>query len=350
MRSTVLAAILLAALSLPSAAPAQQAADSLKPKKPTRLFRDTLPFTIKLTADFKLTFKDRDTTKVEWVPAVLEWSGTDSAGSIPVEITTRGHFRLKPGTCGFPGLKIRFNKEKRQNTLWEGQSTIKLGTHCRSGNARYNQIPIQEVLTYRIYNMITDSSFRVRQVKATYVDTGDNNKTVEAPAFFLEDDDDLAARMGMKAMEMQGASFSDLAPELAARMSVFLYMIGNTDWSLPYLHNIRLFDKMGVMLAVPYDFDWSGLVDAPYAMPDARLNIRSVRDRLWRGPCLPTDVIQAALQPYREKKDALYQLYTGAQGLDPKLLKSSTEYFDEFYKTINDPKEVEREMRKVCSR
>jgi hypothetical protein len=182
------------------------------------------------------------------------------------------------------------------------------------------------------------------------VDTGDANKTVEAPAFFLEDDDDLAARMGMKAMEMQGASFSDLAPELAARMSVFLYMIGNTDWSLPYLHNIRLFDRMGVMVAVPYDFDWSGMVDAPYAMPDARLAIRSVRDRLWRGPCLPTEVIQAALKPYDEKKAAIYQLYTGAQGLDPKLLKSSTEYLDEFYKIIGNPKEVEREMRQVCSR
>lgn len=349
MRSTVLAALLLAAVSLPAVATAQAAPDSLKPKKATRLFRDTTTITIKLTADFKQTFRDRDTTKVDWNAATLEWAGADS-GSMPVEITTRGHFRLKAGTCGFPGLKVRFDKEKRKNTLWEGQSTIKLGAHCRSGNSRYMQIPIQEVLAYRVYNIITDSSFRVRSAKATYVDTGDNSKIVEAPAFFLEDDDDLAARMGMKAMEMQGASFSDLTPALAAQMSVFLYMIGNTDWSLPYLHNIRLFDRMGNLVAVPYDFDWSGMVDAPYAMPDPRLAIRSIRERLWRGPCLPTDAIQSALAPYREKKDAIYQLYTTTQVLDPKLMKSSTEYLDEFYKTIGNPKEVEREMRSVCSR
>ena len=65
--------------------------------------------------------------------------------------------------------------------------------------------------------------------------------------------------------------------------SVFMYMVGNTDWSLPYLHNIRVFQNFTSYIAVPYDFDWSGIVDAPYAVPDYRLNIKSVRDRIWRG-------------------------------------------------------------------
>lgn len=349
MLSTVFAALLPACVLLPAVAPAQDVTASLEPTKATRLFRDTAAFRIKLTADLKRAFRDRDTIKQDWVPGILDWDGADS-GSIPVEITTRGHFRLKPVNCGFPGLKVRFPREQAQDTLWEGHGTIDLGTHCRSGSARYMQIPLQEALVYRVYNMITDSSFRVRPVKATYVDTGDDNKTVDAPAFFIEDDDDLAARTGMKSIERQGVRFLDLAPEQAAQISIFLYLIGNTDWSLPYLHNVQLFDMRGSLVAVPYDFDWAGIVDAPYAVPDFRLKIRSVRDRLWRGPCLSNEAIQDALQRYRERKEAIYALYTTAQGLDPKLVKSSLEYLDAFYKTINSPKDVEREMRSVCSR
>jgi hypothetical protein len=61
-------------------------------------------------------------------------------------------------------------------------------------------------------------------------------------------------------------------------------------------------------------------------------------------------VIQGALQRYRERKEVIYALYTTAQGLDPKLVKSSLEYLDAFYRIISSPKDVEREMRSVCSR
>jgi hypothetical protein len=323
--------------------------DSLKPKKPTRLFREEKPFAITLTADFKRTFRDRDTTKEEWVPAALKWVAESDTGTIPVEITTRGHFRLKAGTCSFPGLKVRFPKDKRKDTLWEGQGTIKLGAHCKSGNARYGQIPLQEILTYRTYNLLTDSSFRVRQVRATYIDTGDANKTTEEHAFFLEDDDDLAARMGMKPFEGLGATFSDVSQDEAALMSVFMYMVGNTDWSLPYLHNIRVFQNFTSYIAVPYDFDWSGIVDAPYAVPDYRLNIKSVRDRVWRGPCFQMDMLQKTFALYQARKDAIYNLWRTFPNLDPKLSKWAIEYFDSFYKTIGDPRMADREMRRPCT-
>jgi hypothetical protein len=344
IRVLALAATLAA---LPALVQAQQ--DSLKPKKPTRLFREETPFAITLTSDFKKTFRDRDTTKEEWVAGTLRWVMAQDSGSIPVEITTRGHFRLKTGTCSFPGLKVRFPKDKRQETIWEGQSTIKLGAHCRSGNERYGQIPLQEILTYRTYNLLTDSSFRVRQVRATYVDSVDANKTVEAHAFFLEDDDDVAARLGMMPLKSQGVTFADLAPAASTLMSSFMYMIGNTDWSLPYLHNVRVYQTTTDVLAIPYDFDWSGIVDAPYAVPDARLGIRSVRDRVWRGPCFPVEELQPTLAKFQAKKDAIYDLWRTFPGLDPKLLKSTLEYLDSFYKDLANPRTIDRELRRPCS-
>ncbi|MBS1240650.1 MAG: hypothetical protein H6R40_77 [Gemmatimonadetes bacterium] len=347
MRTASLA--LLAVIGVVGIATAQDSPDGPKIKAPTRLFSSVEPITIKLVADLKQTFRDRDTTKQEWTPAQLSWTGDDS-GTTAVEITTRGHFRLKSGTCTFPGLRVRFQKDSIKGTIWQGQGSIKLGAHCRSGNERYHQIPLQEILAYRTYNLLTDSSFRVRPVKATYVDTGDQNKTVEAPAFFLEDEPDLGGRMGLKELEQIGATFNDVDQPMLAIMSVFLYMIGNTDWSLPFLHNIRLFQgDMAYYLAVPYDFDWSGIVDAPYAKPDYRLNIRSVRDRLWRGPCFSQEQLGTALALFKAKKDDIYKLYQGMDGLDPKLLKNSIDYLDEFYKLIDDARAVDREMRKPCT-
>lgn len=346
MRTALLAVTALIGISAMAAA---QEAEAPKLKKPTRLFTSVEPITIKLVADLKQTFRDRDTTKQEWVPAQLSWTGDDS-GTTTVDITTRGHFRLKTGTCSFPGIRVRFQKDSIKGTLWEGQGSIKLGTHCRSGNDRYHQIPLQEILAYRTYNQLTDSSFRVRPVKATYVDTGDKDKTVEAPAFFLEDEPDLGGRIGLKELEQIGATFADVDQNMLAIMSIYMFMIGNTDWSLPFLHNIRLFEgNLAYYLAIPYDFDWSGIVDAPYAKPDYRLNIRSVRDRLWRGPCFSTEQIETALQKFREKKDAIYALYNGMEGFDPKLLKNSIDYLDEFYKLIDDSRKVDREMRSPCS-
>ena len=63
-------------------------------------------------------------------------------------------------------------------------------------------------------------------------------------------------------------------------MSVFQYMVGNTDWSMVRFHNVEVSrTPRGVYVPVPYDFDWTGLVSTRYARPNEGLGIRSVRQR-----------------------------------------------------------------------
>jgi hypothetical protein len=267
---------------------------------------------------------------------------------MPIELTTRGHFRLKPGTCIFPPLRVRFPKEARAGTLFDKQGSIKLGVHCKSDNRRYEQIVHQEYLVYRAFNTLTDSSFRVRLAQATYIDSVANT-TIQAPSFFIEDADDLGGRIAMEDFEQQGATFADVDTTQAALMSVFFYMVGNTDWSLPYLHNVRVFSHTGTYLSVPYDFDWSGVVNAPYARPDYRLGIKSVRERIWRGPCYPVQVLQRAIERITGAKDTVYSMYRGHKDLDPKILKESLEYYDEFFKLAANTKSWDREMRVNCN-
>jgi len=348
-----LALLLLATAASPLTA--QQ--DSVKKiKPPTPLFASNDPMAIQITADFKSIFKDRDTTEQKWYPGSLVWKAGSDSGTASVELTTRGHYRLKSATCGFPMLRLKFPKDSTKpnplkGTLFEKQGTLKLSTHCRSGNSRYEQIAHQEYLVYRAFNTLTDSSFRVRFANATYVDPGNTKDgTVTAPSFFIEDDGDLADRMGMKKFGNQGAKFDDVEVDSGTLMAVWFYFIGNTDWSLPYLHNVELFTWMGRYVSVPYDFDWSGVVNAPYAKPDYRLGTASVTERIWRGPCWPHEVIDAAIKRITAKKAEIYGLYQSHPGLDPKLLKESLQYYDDFFKLVSDPRDVDRNLRMNCAR
>ena len=352
MTNPLLAAFLLSLA--PTLLPAQE--DSVKKiKPPTPLFAANDAISIQLTADFKSIFKDRDTTEQHWRPGTLEWRSGNDSGRADVEITTRGHFRLKSSTCNFPMLRVKFPKDSTKpnplkGTIFEKQGSLKLATHCRTGSSRHEQVTHQEYLVYRAFNQVTDSSFRVRFANATYVDPGNTKDgPVKAPSFFIEDDGDLADRMGMKKFENQGAKFDDVELDAGSLMAVWFYFVGNTDWSLPYLHNVELFTWMGRYVSIPFDFDWSGVVNAPYAKPDYRLGTASVTERVWRGPCWPRETIDAAIKRITSKKEDIYGLYRTHAGLDPKLLKESLQYYDDFFKIAMDPRNVDRNLRLNCA-
>jgi len=130
---------------------------------------------------------------------------------------------------------------------------------------------------------------------------------------------------------------------------VFEYMIANTDWSVAGLHNIVLTeDTSGTIYPVPYDFDWSGVISTPYARPDARLPITSVRQRLFRGYCRSADQFAAIFARFNDRKDAIYTLYRSQVGADPKRVEQALRYYDDFYRVINDPKLVRREFLQAC--
>jgi hypothetical protein len=345
---TLLATLALAALALPLRAQEVDVSES-RPARVTPLFAADAPVAFRLEANLKQVFRDRDTTEIHWFPARISWVAPEDSGSMDIEVATRGHFRLQRGNCSFPPIRLRFPREERRGTLWRGQGTLKVGGHCRSGNRRYEQITHQEFLAYRVFNTLTDSSFRVRFAHATYVDTGDNNKVVEAPAFFIEDVDDMARRLGMTKFEHQGIMFDDTNPGATALVSTFLWMIGGTDWSLPFQHNIRvLMSEQGKYVMVPYDFDWTGIVNAPYAVPAPQLPIRNVRQRLWRGPCLTPEDFRGALDRIEAKREAIYALYNTWEGLAESQLKHTTKYLDDYFKAVDNLLRKKPTLQGVC--
>lgn len=315
-----------------------------------RLFQtsDPLPFT--LSADFKAVNKDRNPNSVKRFPAVLSVVGDDGeTRAIPVNLRTRGHSRLIHN-CGFVPIRVEFPKEEVKGTPFEKQEALKLGTHCH-GSKEYEQYGLREYLAYRIFNLFTPRSFRVRLAKATYVDSKSGETLLNRYAMFLESEADLARRLEGRIAELPRSLFRNLDSETLTLMMLFQYMIGNTDFSIFVLHNVRLVQNQArVLHPVPYDFDYSGLVDARYAVPSRLLNLKTVLERSYRGPCRTLEELQPFVAAFREKKADVMSTVDSVPGIDSGSRRGAKQYLEEFYTTINNPGSLKRELVDGCSK
>ncbi len=347
-----LAASVVAGALLSSPALGQDTTQAPKTAEEQPLFasQDLLRFTLK--ADFGAVFKERADSSTPH-PAKLTLTGPDGATTdLDVEIQTRGHFRLQRTTCNFPPLRVSFPKDEVKHTVFAGQRHLKLTVHCQDKRSGYEQSVLLEYLIYRTLNLLTDRSFRARLAHVTYVDAAGKRDTLTRYAFFIENDDRLAARLGGKVLEMKTVHDETTERQQMTLVAMFEYFLGNTDWSVWALHNIVLVLPPGSQepFAIPYDFDWSGVIDAPYARPDYRLPIKSVRERLFRGYCRTKEELAPVFQLFNQKKDAIYALYRNQEGLNPKVRDDALKYYDEFYRTINDPKDVDWAFMRNCRR
>jgi hypothetical protein len=337
------------AASLAAQEPAPPA-DTVGPPRPTRLFRDDRPIEIMLTADFGRIFRDRDTTEGPRFPGRLVYRAPEGEeGEIPVELGTRGHSRLRRDVCHFPPLRVFLPTREQRPPFWRGQNSLRLSVNCRPGNRDFDQYVLEEYLLYRVYTLFTELSFRVRLTRATYLQEANADTAASTWAFFVEDPDDVARRNGGEIFEQPGVRFRDVDSTTMALLSVYEYLIGNTDWALQMLHNIRVVKvEPGFYYPVPFDFDFAGLIKTPYAGPSPQLPIRSVRERLYRGPCLEMSFLQTIFDRFVEKREAVYQLFRTQEGLEPRRVESHLKYLDDFYATISNPGKARREFRYVC--
>ena len=314
-----------------------------------RLFREIEPLTFTLTADFSAVNKQRDPQSRKLFPAVLTVDDGKGPQDVAVQIGSRGHFRLMARNCDFVPIRIEFPRGgQTAGTIFDGQTSLKLGTHCR-GDRDYDNYTLREYLTYRLFNLVTPLSFRARLARATYVDTRTKKTIAGRYAILIEHENDVARRFGGRVVELQRIVFDDLDAATLNRMMLFEYMIGNTDFSIWALHNVRLVqDRNRKLYPVPYDFDLSGLVHAPYAAPDPRMGIRSVLDRLYRGPCRTLDEFDDAAQSFRAKRDDMFTLLASMKDLQPLARGEAKSYLEGFFRAIDRPDTIRRQLVSGC--
>jgi hypothetical protein len=317
---------------------------------------------VRIEAPLKTIFKERGQESTEH-PGLLiaQLPGGDSL-LFDVKIKTRGKSRLRKNVCGFPPIRLNFKKTQVENTIFAGLDKVKMVTHCQDGKRDYEQYVLQEYLIYRSYHLLHEVSFRTRLARVTYVDTDGSRDTVTSDAFLLEDDDTVAERNGWEVVKATAVPPDYVDPWQLALVGVFQYLIGNTDFSFflrelgkeDCCHNMKPIGSAGgPVFVVPYDFDLAGVIETRYANrlykpKDRNLGIWSVRDRRYRGMCDSAPLLDDVFRTFNDKKDAIYALYSEQEGLDPKVLEKTLEYYDEFFEVINDPGKVERELTDHC--
>lgn len=319
------------------------------------LFQSHEPIRMTLRTDIEWLRDERnDSIEVEGTLTFIDMDGSEVVK--PVDTRTRGNFRRNKRNCNFPPLRLDFPTSQMEGTVFEGQDKLKLVTPCNDGSDNYQNYVFDEYLAYRIFNELAPESFRVRLVEITYVDIEDDYDTRTKFGFLIEDEDRMAERARATHQDVTQFAPQRAYAEYSVLVAMFNYMIANVDWSPVFFHNVKLIRTEDArFLTVPYDFDFSGLVNARYATvaPALQNKIRRVTQRLYRGFCRAELNHATATAPFASKRADIEAMINdfAAQGyerFDEDDAEDMLDFFEDFWKVVDDPEEFEDEIIDEC--
>jgi len=329
------------------------AASAQDNNEPDPLFASDEIIDVEIEAPFGFLTNERPDD--EEVAGKFRYTADDgSLIEFDVAVRTRGRLRRTEEVCQFPPLRLNFKKSEVKGSLFDKQNRLKLVTHCNKSQ-RYEQALISEYLAYRIFNLLTDVSFRVRLARVTYTYT-DLDLQLPRFAIFIEHKDRIKKRLGAKTIKIERAVVQDLRQPDLNLTSVFQFFIGNTDFSPvasapgeDCCHNQILFARDGEPhYTIPYDFDQSGLVGAPYAAPNKRFGLKSNLERLYRGRCVNNSYLPSTIKLFDDKRNDIEALIKNQQGLTKGKAKKMLNFVKLFYKLIDNPRRLNNSIVKKC--
>lgn len=315
------------------------------------LFQDQSTLAVEITAPLSTLLQDRP--EETELPGTFSYRGADGTPvTLDIRLRARGNFRYK--FCDFPPLSLNFRRSQVEGTLLQNQNRLKLVGHCKI-TRQYEQSVLREYLAYRLLNIMTDMSFRVRLLEVTWVDSDERRGRMVRSAFLIEHRNRLAARIGMQPREMEYAELASVQADHLNLTSMFQYLIGNVDFSPiagsggECCHNYELFgDDTGSLVAIPFDFDFSGIVNAPNAVPDTERGVTQIGQRVYRGWCENNGLVDESITQFQEARNRLYAEVAGLEELEPSVRERVALYMDGFYDIVDDPLAVERDVIGAC--
>ncbi|HSN09196.1 MAG TPA: hypothetical protein VLS85_09160, partial [Hanamia sp.] len=311
----------------------------IKPIDPVKFFEDTSIVKATITTNMAKLFNNKTKTGIRFPATFTTTLENGNVIDEPILLETRGHFRK--GYCYLPPLWVMFTS--KTNPVMKPLGSLKLVSQCSITSSEQKYL-LEEFMIYRIYNLFTNLSFRVRLLDLNIVDSAGKKKPITEYAFFLENDKALAKRNNCKNWKNYSLADVQIDRRQMTMVALFEYMIGNTDWSVWSRHNIRLLvskiDSQQHFYSVPYDFDYSGFVNTYYATPSEGLNISSVRQRVYRGYPRTIEELEDVLNIFKNKKNDIYLLIDNFRLLNSRDKKTLTSYLDQFFDLINDREKV----------
>jgi len=319
------------------------------------LFSSHEPLSLRISAPFSDIFRSRGLERPYQAGTVTLTGDDGRPVDVEVEVRVRGKSRAKSENCRIPPLRLNFPRKSLDHTVFEGEDKLKLVTHCKDSDS-YEQYVLLEYLNYRVLELFSPYTMRVRQVQVDYHDSERDKDLGTHVGIFLEDSGRMEGRLGLEELKTERMQPREYDPDILAVVELFEYFIGNTDYSVvsgpqdeDCCHNIiPLRGKAGGVIPVPYDFDSTGVVDPPYATVNDLLKIKSVRTRLYRGFCQDGARYQRVIDAFLEQRDAIRSLYQNQPGLSARSRDKALNYYDAFYDTVTDEKQLQRNILGKC--
>ncbi|MBN1791891.1 MAG: hypothetical protein JW830_15440 [Bacteroidales bacterium] len=304
---------------------------------------------MKIVLRFDITYYKKKKPTEEYLDALLTYyiGETDSINK-NIKLRARGNFRRT--FCDFPPLLLNFWVSDTLGGEFRGIDKMKLVPHCKPA---FEAIILREYLAYKLYNILTESSLRVRLLEIEYIDTHKKSKPIKEYGFAIEPYEHFDKRTHSREVNMTNLTQKHIRPDVMDRVAIFNYMIGNTDWSVPNQHNVQIFSQFSTKetslgILVPYDFDHSGLVNAYYAYPFKDLPIETVRDRLYLGICREMEAYQDAIREFADKKEAFYKVIRDFEYLPERSKKDMINFLNGFYGKFDRWDTIVSDMLKTC--
>jgi hypothetical protein len=259
-----------------------------------------------------------------------------------IKLKYRGIIRNE--ICSFPPIEIDFSKPLYADSA--KIKKLKLVTHCEPGSLT-DEYVVREYLVYKLFNALSDTSLKVRLLKVNYIDINKKKKTIVKYGIFIEPVEMLAKRTNCIVLKTTTLNQNQILPAIMDRLAIFNYMVANWDWSVPGQHNVKIlkplnYEAGGLGIAIPYDFDLTGVVNADYAIPPPNVNIEKVRDRMYSGLCRTREVYMKDLKEFIDRKDKIYSAVNSCSQLNQRSKKDITTYLDTFFDQLEKPKYQDR--------
>jgi hypothetical protein len=281
---------------------------------------------------------------------IIHLPGSDSLVK-DIKIKTRGKFRLQ--YCSFPPMELNFKSFLPAYHFLGNIKKAKLVTHCDPGDGSDDYL-LREYLVYKMYNILTDTSYRVRLLRIKYRDSSGKRKAFIQYGFIIEPENVLALRLNTFSLNKATLTQRYIIPNVIDRMAIFNYMIGNYDWAVPNQHNVTILKTIDVSasqmgVAVPYDFDYTGFVNPYYAKPVEETGITDIRERIFTGICRNREVFRMRIEELRKYKDEFYKMIAEFPYLSQRSRRDLRIYLDDFFVNFESENGINRLIDNLLS-
>ncbi len=272
----------------------------------------------------------------------------DKSIAIAGKVRTRGNMRLQ--LCSMPPLKLKFDKRVLAAQSLNPLNELDIVQPCHEAD-QYYQLLLKEYLAYKLWELVSPFYFKVQLVKIHYLNPDSSEAHASSYAFLTENTEELVERHGGRRNKTAVISQNAVDKDPMLKVALFQFMIGNTDWFIQNRHNLEFVVIPGhnLLVPIPYDFDYSGLVNAQYAAHHESLKLSTVTSRYYQGWCFTEEEVNEALEVFRQQKAKILSMPYQIQGLTEKSADQARAFLSGFFEVIENPKKLDNQIIKHCA-